>query len=348
MSTPTPLPPPVDSACLRFSVIIPTYQRRDLVVTNVAALARQEFGRGFEVIVVVDGSSDGTASALRALTVPFRLTVVEQPNTGSAAARNRGAMVARGELLLFLDDDMEAHSSLLAEHERSHQEGADAVLGHIPSHPHSPPGLLGQGVRSWAEARTKRLCTPGAQLLLDDMLSGQLSVSRVLFERLSGFDTAFRQQATSSNEDLDFGQRLLKAGCQVVFNANAISWQNYVVTPREYLLQWREAGRADVRLARKHPEQAALIFSKRKLAQRRRWMTEPVAAVVRWIFVKRVEQGRTDPRTALWFKRVRWNEYWRGVAEAGGIPDGGTLSAEATHRTPAPARGRTEVPSSGM
>ena len=304
----------------RFSVIIPTYQRRDLVVANVTALQHQDFRGGFEVIVVVDGSTDGTAAALRALSMPFRLAVLEQPNAGSAAARNRGAQVAKGELLMFLDDDMEAHPRLLAEHECCHGEGADAVLGHIPSHPQSPPGLLGDGVRSWAEARTKRLSQPGAQLSLEDILTGQLSVGRELFQRLNGFDTGFRQEITSSNEDLDFGQRLLKAGCHVVFNANAISWQNYIVTPHQYLRQWREAGRADVRLARKHPDLKAMIFTPRKLEQRRWWMIGPIAAVLRSVVLQRVGRGRTDARTALWFRRVRWHEYWRGVAEAGGIP----------------------------
>jgi glycosyltransferase involved in cell wall biosynthesis len=305
---------------VRFSVVIPTYRRRDVVAANVAALARQEFDGPFEVIVVVDGSTDGTAEALRALEVSFPLTVVEQPNGGSAAARNHGAALARGELLLFLDDDMEAHPRLLAEHDASHRTGADAVLGHIPLHPASPPGLLTEGVRTWADDRTKRLSRPGAEPGLEDLLTGQLSVAATLFERLGGFDTGFRQQATSSNEDLDFGHRLLRRGHRVLFNPDAISWQRYVVTPRQYLRQWREAGRADVRLARKHPDQLVAIFTSRKLEQRRPWMRAPVAAVVRWMVVRRVEQGRTDRRTASWFRRVRWCEYWRGVAEAGGVP----------------------------
>ena len=102
-------------ATLRFSVVIPTYQRRDVVVSSVRALAAQEDAPPFEVVVVVDGSVDGTAEALRALATPFPLSVVEQPNAGRPAACNRGAAAASGELLLFLDDDMEAHPRLLAE-----------------------------------------------------------------------------------------------------------------------------------------------------------------------------------------------------------------------------------------
>src|SRR5690348_5405785 len=99
----------------RFSVVIPTHERRDVVVRNVAKLGGQTES-DFEVVVVDDGSRDGTAQALRSLHVPFPLKVIEQPNRGVATARNVGAAAAVGEYLLFLDDDMEAEPGLLAEH----------------------------------------------------------------------------------------------------------------------------------------------------------------------------------------------------------------------------------------
>ena len=145
---------------MRFSVVIPTYQRRDTVVRNVQALERQT-QRDFEVIVVVDGSTDGTAEALGRLDLSFALTVHEQPNRGQASARNAGAAVAQGELLLFLDDDMEADPALLAEHDRSRREGVEFVLGHVPLHPASPPNLLSWGAGLWADARKERLDRSG-------------------------------------------------------------------------------------------------------------------------------------------------------------------------------------------
>ena len=302
-----------------FSIVIPTYQRRALVAANVAALARQEFTGGFEVIVVVDGSTDGTAAALQSLTVPFPRPVVEQVNSGSAAARNHGASLARGAVLIFLDDDMEAHPRLLAEHAKSHRDGADAVMGHIPLHPNSPPGLLSDGVGKWAEARAARLRQAGAEVRLEDMLTGQLSVARETFDRLVGFDTRFRQQFTSGKADTDFGRRLHESGYRVVFNPEAISWQQYVVPPRAYLRQWRENGRADVRFVQKHPDAFDATFSAKKLRERRWWLVGPLAVAARWFVIRRLEQGRTDGRTVRWLRRVRYREYWRGVAAAGGM-----------------------------
>src|SRR6185369_13801965 len=109
---------------MRFSIVIPTYERREIVTRSVAALNRQSF-RDFEVVVVDDGSSDGTAEALRALDVNFPLEVISRPNEGASVARNVGAASASGEYLVFLDDDMEADPEMLAEQDRSLREGAD-------------------------------------------------------------------------------------------------------------------------------------------------------------------------------------------------------------------------------
>ena len=166
---------------MRVSVVIPTYQRRDVVVSSVRALQAQEDAPPFEVVVVVDGSSDGTAEALRALATPFPLAVVEQPNAGRPAACNRGAAAASGELLLFLDDDMEAHPRLLAEHDRSHREGADAVVGHLPLHPDSPPGFLADAVGTWAEQRRRAIDERGGTVELGDFVTGQMSIRRDVF-----------------------------------------------------------------------------------------------------------------------------------------------------------------------
>src|SRR5207302_4255569 len=69
--------PMTDSApAPRYSVVIPTFQRRELVTGTVQALAAQENAPPFEVIVVVDGSTDETAAALRELGTTFPLTVV--------------------------------------------------------------------------------------------------------------------------------------------------------------------------------------------------------------------------------------------------------------------------------
>ena len=94
------------------SVIIPTLTHRAAVTRLLTSLGQQTHSH-FEVILVDDGSTDETPS-LAASPQPFRFTYLRQANQGPTAARNRGAAVARGEVLIFVDDDMVLHPHALA------------------------------------------------------------------------------------------------------------------------------------------------------------------------------------------------------------------------------------------
>lgn len=301
---------------LNFSIIIPTYQRRDLVVSTVRALGRQEYSGTFEVVVVIDGSSDGSAQALQCLDTPFPVKVLEQSNQGIASARNRGAAVARGETLLFLDDDMEADPNLLAEHARSHQTGADVVTGHVPLHPASPANFLSASVKAWAEDRAKLLSSCPDNLDFLEVVGGQLSISRKLFFELGGFDMNFTRNGTFGNEDRDLACRLFDAGYKIAFNPKAISWQTYIVTPRQHLRNYRQAGAADVNLAGKYPDRSHRIFDSEGVES---WMDKLVWRWFRWPLVQIVlallEFGKEDLWRIELFRWVWRLEYCQGVRE---------------------------------
>lgn len=315
----------------RFSVVVPTYQRREVVLRTVAALDRQTL-RDFEAIVVVDGSTDGSADALSGLEVSFPLRVLEQPNGGAAQARNAGAAIATGELLLTLDDDMEAEPAMLAEHDRSHREGADVVLGDMPVHPGSPDNMLGWGVGDWARRRRERLSAPGAEIRLDDLLTGQLSISRAAYDAVGGFDAEFTREGLFGGEDIDFGHRLRKAGYEIVFNPAAVSYQYYDVGPASYLRRAREAGRSDCELMAKHPELVGDMGASPSFKTRRsRWLLTPLLHAPAWLSaplragaIALVKAGLKGPRARRAFFAVRTLEYLRGVRLAGGgLPGSG-------------------------
>jgi peptidoglycan/xylan/chitin deacetylase (PgdA/CDA1 family)/glycosyltransferase involved in cell wall biosynthesis len=289
----------------------------------VAALGRQ-LNHDFEVVVAVDGSTDGTADALRDLEVPFPLRVLERENQGAAVARNAGAAAAQGELLLFLDDDMEADPAMLAEHDRSHRDGGDVVLGDLPLHPDSPTTLLSQGVGRWAERRRERLATPGTEVPVTELNTGQMSVSRSAFQELGGFDVAFTRDGLYGGEDLDFGYRARKAGLRIVFNPAAISYNFYDVDPARYTRRRRQAGRSNEELAAKHPElvkelDAGLEFTSRR--SRVIFGALSVApAVLSWplraLAAHRVRTGHLDFHTYRLFFGLQTMEYKRGVRQA--------------------------------
>jgi glycosyltransferase involved in cell wall biosynthesis/peptidoglycan/xylan/chitin deacetylase (PgdA/CDA1 family) len=322
------LPPPAEAATQfivtapRFSIIIPTFQRRDMVTRTVRALSAQ-VERDFEVIVVDDGSTDGTADALEATTAEFPLKVIRQSNRGAGHARNAGAAAATGEILLFLDDDMQADPRMLQEHRRSHAAGASLVLGDLPLHPASPQNLLSRGVGTWARSRARRLAT-AEEIPVADLLTGQMSIARQVFNCLGGFDDSLTREGLFGGEDVDFGYRVRQAGHRIVFNPAAISHQVYDVDPARFLQRTYEAGRAEQELAFKHPERAGdMDDGLRFNSQRSRLLAAPLILSPEMLhrplraFVGRlVRTGRDTPRVRRAFMVARSVERQRGIRAA--------------------------------
>jgi glycosyltransferase involved in cell wall biosynthesis len=243
------------SGAPRFSVVVPTRGRRDLVLRLVRRLDDQTY-RDFEAVVVADGELDGTGAVLHAVDTRYPLTVLEQEHRGVAAARNAGAAVARGEILLFLDDDMAPDDALLAEHDRSHRDGAQLVVGHLPLDPGSPPTPLAAAIGRWAERRRSRLADPAGEVPVTDLITGQMSVGREAFHHLGGFDVSFTR-----GEDRDFGCRARRAGLRTAFNPAAVTYQHYDVDAREHLRRARAGGRGDRVLAARYPELAHELWT---------------------------------------------------------------------------------------
>ena len=98
------------------SVIIPTYNNGGVLARTLGALLTQTFPPDrYEIVIIDDGSTDGTAEMVGRLRGPVAIRYVAQPKSGRAAARNLGARVARGRILLFLDSDFFADPALVAE-----------------------------------------------------------------------------------------------------------------------------------------------------------------------------------------------------------------------------------------
>ena len=244
------MPPP------RVSVVIPTYQRCASVLRAIEALDRQTLPPAeYEVIVVVDGSTDGTREMLAACKVSYRLEAAWQPNGGRASARNAGIARARGELVVFLDDDMQPVPGLLAAHLDAHPPGSRrAVVGPvpIPEDPADPP-IVGYR-REGMHALLTRLADPAYRLGFRDMYTGNLSVRRAVLEEVGVFDTTF---TLYGHEDYEIALRLAKAGVELAYDPAAVAYQRY---EKDFAGMARDCiarGETAVLFARKHPDAAA-------------------------------------------------------------------------------------------
>lgn len=205
------------------SIIIPTYNRLGSLKRVLNGLEQQTGVdlSALEVIVISDGSTDGTDAYLQALETPLRLSPILQKNAGAAAARNAGLFAASGDLIMFLDDDVVPTSHLLAEHIRIHQESTTpiAVLGPMltPNDFEMAPWV------QWEQAMLDKQYAamnngtwePSAR----QFFTGNTSLARQHLLAQGGFDTQFKRA-----EDVELAYRLADAGIKFVFNENAIGY----------------------------------------------------------------------------------------------------------------------------
>jgi GT2 family glycosyltransferase len=235
------------------SVVIPTYQRRESLLRLLASLRGQTLpADAFEVIAAVDGSTDGTAEAVRGFAAPYTLTALEGPNRGRARACNAGIRAAVGAVVVLLDDDMEASTGFLAAHARAHEgPGERAVVGAAPIvvSPESPPFVryMANGFRS----RLERLAQAGYKVRFRDAYTGNFSARREVLLKVGGFDESFR---VYGHEDYELALRLQAAGVELTYSADALAHQHYEKTFAAFAPDGIARGRTAVLFAGKHPE----------------------------------------------------------------------------------------------
>jgi GT2 family glycosyltransferase len=236
-------------AAPRFSVVIPTHNRRSAVTRLLVALRKQDpVPGGFEAIVVADGCTDGTVETLRGRDTGFRCVVLEQPPSGPAAARNRGAADATGDILLFLDDDVEPRPGVLRAHAAFHAEVADGIgIGYLEPAV-TASGFFGVILRGWWESMFEEARRPGHRYLYSDVLTGHCSIERRAFERLGGFDATLR-----SHEDYELGYRAIVAGMNLRFIPEAIAVHHETSELAKTFRRKIDDGIADVRLLQRYP-----------------------------------------------------------------------------------------------
>lgn len=168
---------------MKATVIIPVYNGAAYVANAIeSALAQTE--RDIEVIVVDDGSTDGTVAAVRRFTDP-RLRLIRQANAGPSAARNRGAAAARGEWVGFLDADDSWRAGKVAAHLARAAEMPEAALTYSSVLVRDPAGSLIEVLHADREGWVLE------PLLFGNFVWGGGSsamVRRDVFDRVGGFD----------------------------------------------------------------------------------------------------------------------------------------------------------------
>ena len=202
----------------RVSIILPTYNRRERLARVFSGLDRQTTPSDrFEVVVVDDGSTDDTRAWLdKNRARSYAVQPVHQENGGPARARNSGVDVARGEVLLFIDDDVEPTPNLVAEHLRLHDAEANlVVMGPLASLDHyAQPWVAWEQAK--LESQYEAMIRGDWEPTFRQFWTGNASVGRAQVIAAGKFDPTFLRA-----EDVELGRRLYEHGLKFRFNPKA-------------------------------------------------------------------------------------------------------------------------------
>jgi glycosyltransferase involved in cell wall biosynthesis len=258
----------------QLSIVIPVFNRADALPATLSSLAGQSVaGEALELIVVDDGSTDGSAGLVERWTpaAGMEIRVVRSPRRGPSAARNAGAARAAANILLFWDCDMVAAVDLAERHLRLHQANANALVGGA----RCPYPRADDPAFTRLMARPAGALAAGRAATFQEFLSSNLSLPRASFRELGGFDDRLM-----AYEDIDLAYRAQATGMHLIYEPQALGYHNHPLTLTQAAEQQRRYQEYAALFLLLHPElqgQIRHLRDKGPVA----WGTDPPAMVAR-------------------------------------------------------------------
>lgn len=242
------------------TISIASYQRRESLMRLLRALDEQfassdKLRRDVEIVVVLDGSTDGSQAAVegRPWCVPVR--VHWQPNGGLASARNVGLAAAAGRIVWFLDDDLIPSPGLIARHRYAHRSDDPSIIVgpcRIPPDVPAPTALVAWWDDFYAELEAMKIIDR-----FDRFTTANASAPADLLSSVGGFDSGFVEYGM---EDYELGARLLGAGITVRFDGDAVAWHPDIPPPSVLIRRQYGIGLNAARIAVLHPDTVDTLF----------------------------------------------------------------------------------------
>jgi GT2 family glycosyltransferase len=242
------------ATALEVSVVIPTHNRLEVLAEVLSALERQEGAPPFEVVVVDDGSADGTSDWLRSRSFRVPVKILSQENRGPAAARNTGVAVAAGRLVAFLGDDTVPSIGWLAAHRAAHRVRGDdphlGVLGYTGWHPRMRLNPFLRYINEHGLQFGYALIRDPEDVPFNFFYTSNLSLPRDLL-LAEPFDLRFPHAAW---EDIEVSYRLKRRGFRMVYERRATVAHDHPTDLSRFSSRQEKAGFCAVVFYRLHPE----------------------------------------------------------------------------------------------
>lgn len=238
---------------MKVSIIIPTYNGAHKLPNILKAVSEQSY-KPDEVIVVVDGSTDNTFEVLDEIqSNMIGMKAIYQINSGRSCVRNRGVKEAKGDLLIFFDDDMRPLVNCVEQHVAFHNAYPDCIMtGGLQEEisSNTPEFIQFKSFLSskWINELVNQKLLPLTKEKIF-ITAANFSIPKKIFERLGGFDYRLNDA-----EDFDLAVRAYEMGVPLYFNQTAFAWHDEVLSCSTYIKRLRQYTIAQKKLRSLKPE----------------------------------------------------------------------------------------------
>lgn len=230
--------------CPEISIVIPAFNCLHTLPQVVAKLMEQRhLALGMEIIVIDDGSSDGTRDWLRntAAKYPVEIKYLVQENQGPALARNRGIEIATGKIILFLDADVIPSDELIPAHLNFHRQNPELCLALRGNTIDVISPMLKDEV--WTRSSVHSLKTNSSDiknLFWVDFVTGNISIKqKFLIKNNLRFN-----EKLFVGEDVELGFKAQQQGLILQFSEQAIGYHHHPITIQSHLKKGTLAGKS--------------------------------------------------------------------------------------------------------
>jgi GT2 family glycosyltransferase len=210
-----------------FSLVIPTHNRSPILRRMLQNLFTLEGIAECEVIIVNDGSTDGTADVLEEYRMKFPdvLRTIQTTNGGPARARNHGIRLAQKERILFIDDDVFPRKGMLQSHKRMLDDGYTGSQGLLLWHPEITITPLIRYLDSRGTQFAFDQVKDPARLGFAHVYTANFAVSKKALVDIGGFDEQFFDGSTAFGafEDTILAYALQQHGARLGLNRDAVA-----------------------------------------------------------------------------------------------------------------------------